>query len=169
MNWFIRLLLKVGILKLIQICHDKMGVRGEMHAELRDEKGNLKDERLIINTITELCDAHVADQMSDSGDAAIGYMSVGTGTGQGSASTGLATSLDQNALTSTTQGTAGDDNDVVFVGDWAAGDGTGAITEAGIFHAANNTSMMAVSSFSVINKGATDTLKITWTLSFGAS
>ncbi len=169
MNWFICLLLKVGILKLIQICHDKMGIRGEMHAELRDENGNLKDERLIMNTITELCDAHVADQMSDSGDAAIGYMSVGTGTGQGSASIGLATSLDQNALTSTTQGTAGDDNDVVFVGDWAAGDGTGAITEAGIFHAANNTSMMAVSSFSVINKGAADTLKITWTLSFGAS
>ncbi len=167
MNWFTRLLLKLGILKTG--FHDKMGIRGRTHIELRDGDGNLKDERFLMNTITELCDAHVADQMSDSGDAAIGYMSVGTGTGQGSASTGLATSLDQNALTSTTQGTAGDDNDVVYVGDWTAGDGTGAITEAGIFHAANNTSMMAVSSFSVINKGTADTLKITWTLTFGAS
>ena len=167
MNWWTRLLLKVGIIK--PSFHDKVGIKGEMHLELFDENGKLKDERFVMNTVTELCDAHVADQMSDSTDAAIGFMAVGTGTGQTSASTGLATSLDRNALTSTTQGAGGADNDVVYVGDWAAGDGTGAITEAGILQADNNTTLMAVSSFSVINKGAADTLKLTWTLSFGAS
>ena len=147
----------------------KMGIKGLFKAQLFGEDGKLKEERVIHNTVTELCDAHVADQMSDSADAAIGYMSVGTGTGQTSASTGLATPLDQTALTSTTRGAAGADNDVVYIGTWAAGDGTGAITEAGILQAANNTTLMFDSSFDVINKGAEDSLVITWTATFGAS
>ena len=148
--------------------HDHMGIRGECRIVLTHPDGTT-DERLITNTVTELMDAHVADQMSDSADAGIGWIAVGTGTGLGSASTGLAISLDRNALTSTTQGTAGDDNDVVYVGDWAAGDGTGAITEAGVFLLDNNTTMMLVASFSVITKGASDTLAITWTAGFGSS
>lgn len=149
--------------------HSEMGIKGVAHLQLFGPDGELKEERIIYNTVTELMDAHVADQMSDSGDAAIGYMAVGTGTGQGSASVGLATQLDINALTSTTQGSAGADNDVVYVGTWAAADGTGAITEAGVFLASNNTSLMLVASFSVINKGAADSLVITWTATFGAS
>ena len=124
---------------------------------------------MIHNTITELLDAHVADQMSDSADAGIGFMAVGTGTGQTSASTGLAIALDINALTSTTQQGAGDDNDVLYVGDWAAADGTGAITEDGIFLLSNNTTLMTYADFAVVNKGAADTLQINWTITYGAS
>ena len=152
-----------------KVFKNRFGIKGVMYLELRGADGMLKETREIDNTVTELMDAHVADQMSDSGDAAIGFMAVGTGTGQGSASTGLAISLDRNALTSTTQGAAGADNDVVYVGDWAAADGTGAITEAGILKTDDNTSLMVVASFDVINKGAADTLAITWTVSFGAS
>ncbi len=149
--------------------HSGLGIKGVCHITLRGPDGEIKEERIIHNTVTEIGDAHVADQMSDSGEAALGYIAVGTGTGQTSASTGLATSLDRNALTSTTQGGGAADNDVVFVGDWAAGDGTGAITEAGIFLADNNTSMNYYASFGVINKAAADTLQITWTVTFGAS
>lgn len=144
-------------------------IKGVMTLTLRDSEGRIKEERAVENTITELMDVQVADQMSDQGQAAIGYMAVGTGTGQGSADTGLAVSLDRNALTSTTQQGGGDDNDVLYVGDWAAGDGTGAITEAGIFQADNNTTMMAVASFAAVNKAAGDTLQINWTVTFGAS
>lgn len=147
----------------------KFGIKGICHVRLFGVDGELKEERIIHNTITELMDVQVADQMSDSGDAAIGYMAVGTGTGQGSSDVGLATSLDSNVLTSTTQGVTADDNDVIYVGDWAAGDGTGAITEAGIFRDTGNTTLMTVASFAVINKGADDTLQITWTVTFGAS
>ena len=152
-----------------KVFKNRFGIKGHVSIRLFGADGLLKESREIDNTITELMDAHVADQMSDSGDAAIGFMAVGTGTGQGSASTGLAVQLDINALTSTTQGAAGADNDVVYVGDWAAADGTGAITEAGIFLASNNTSLMVVASFAVINKGDSDTLQITWTVSFGQS
>lgn len=149
--------------------HSKMGIKGWMHLELRDEFGNLKEVRDNHNTVTELGDAHVADAMSDGGEGALGFMAVGTGSGQTSASTGLAVSLDRNAMTSTTQGAAGDDNDVIFVGDWIAGDGTGAITEAGLLLGDNNTSMNYYADFAAVNKAAGDTLKITWTCTYGAS
>ncbi|MBU0847227.1 hypothetical protein KKH23_08605, partial [Patescibacteria group bacterium] len=96
-----------------------MGVKGLCHIKLLGPDGEVKEERIIHNIVTELGDAHVADQMSDSGEAALGYMAIGTGSGQGAASVGLAVSLDRNALTSTTQGAGAADNDVVYIGDWA--------------------------------------------------
>ena len=152
-----------------QRLYSKQGIKGLCHIRLLSPDGKVKEERLIHNTITELMDAHVADQMSDQGEAAIGYMNVGTGSGQGAADVGLDTELDRNALDSTTQGAGGDDNDVIYVASWAAGDGTGAITEAGIQRVDNNTSMMAYADFAAVNKGAADTLEITWTVTFGAS
>lgn len=149
--------------------HNSMGIKGLCHLELFGPDGELKEERLIHNTITNLMDAHVADQMSDQGEAAIGYMSVGTGSGQGAGDTGMDATLDRNALTSTTQQAGADDNDVEYVGDWAAGDGTGAITEAGIMRADDDASLMTYADFAAVNKAAGDTLKITWTVTFGAS
>ena len=147
-----------------------MGIKGVIHIELFGEDGVLKDERTIGNTITVGGDAHVADQMSDSGDAAIGFMAVGTTSGgKSTASTGLEASNDRNALTSTTQGAGAADNDVIYIGDWAAGEATAALIEAGILLTDDNTSLMAYADFAAINKGAADTLKITWTLTFGAS
>jgi hypothetical protein len=145
------------------------GIKGLFHAQLFDENGNVKEERIVHNTVTELGDAHVADAMSDQAEGALGYMAVGTGTGQGAADVGLATSLDRNALTSTTQGAGAADNDVIFVGTWAAGDGTGAITEAGILLGDNNTSMNYYADFAVVNKAAGDSLVITWTVTYGSS
>jgi len=147
----------------------KMGIQGLCHIRLLGPDGELKEERVIHNTVTELGDAHVADAMSDQGEGALGYMAVGTGSGQGAADVGLATSLDRNALDSTTQGAGGDDNDVIFVCTWAAGDGTGAITEAGILLGDNNTSMNYYADFAVVNKLAADSMVITWTVTYGAS
>ena len=147
----------------------KQGIKGLAHLRLYSSDGKLKEERIIHNTVTELMDVQVADRMSDSGDGTIDFMAVGTGAGQTSASTGLALTLDRNALTSTTQGVAGADNDVVYVGTWAAGDGTGAITEAGLMRDDDDTKLCLYADFAVVNKGAADTLVITWTATFGAS
>ena len=147
----------------------RQGLRGLACIQLFGADGKLKEQRLIENTITELMDAQVADQMSDQTDAAIGYMAVGTGSGQIASDTGLDVTLDRNALTSTTQGAAGADNDVVYVGTWAAADGTGAITEAGIMRLDDDATLMTYADFDVINKGAADSLVITWTVTFGAS
>jgi hypothetical protein len=89
------------------------------------------------------------------------HMAIGTGT---PAATLLGTELDRNALTSKLRSGAV----VTMIADWAAGDGTGAITEAGLFDivTANTVNMWASASFSVVNKASADTLQITWQLTF---
>jgi hypothetical protein len=153
----------------------RFGLKGRVEIKLWGPDGSLKDHRMIKelrrfpNTVTTFGDKMVANRLSGATINAPSHMAIGTGTGGTSSFNSLATELDRNALTSTTQQTGVDDNDVKYVGDWAAGDGTGAITEAGIFNAASGPGMFVYSSFSVINKGASDTLQINWTVTFGAS
>ncbi len=154
---------------------EDFGIKGKLHIVLRDKDGDIKQEEIIDNTITNLLDAHVADQMSDSGDSAIGFIALGTSTGQGAASTDLATysaaTLIALSGTGQVQGSGGDDNDVVYSGFWAAGVGTATITEAGIFlgSATSRSDMMTYNDSLNVAKGASDTLKIDWTVTFGAS
>jgi len=152
---------------------ENFGIKGKVEYELRDVDGNLKDSGTIPNTITALMDAHVADQMSDSGDSAIGFMALGSGVGQTSASTDLSNYLAASmiALSGTAQGTAGADNDVVYSAYWAAGTVTDTISEAGLFltSGTSRSTLMTYNSGLSVTKGANDTLKIDWTVTFGAS
>lgn len=125
---------------------------------LRDKDGNIKCQREGYNTVTTAGKAGIADQVLAS--PTLGkptHMAIGTGTG---GTTTLTTEIDRNALTSKTRSGAV----VTMQGDWAAGDGTGAITEAGTFDASSSGNMWMYTSFSVVNKGASDTLQIVWTL-----
>jgi len=89
------------------------------------------------------------------------HMAVGTGTTAAAAGqTALVTETDRNALTSTTV----TNNAVAYVATWAAGDATAALTEAGIFDASSSGDMLARTVFSVVNKGASDSMTITWTV-----
>lgn len=149
----------------------KFNIVGHGRAILRDEDGKIQELREFDNVFTDAGDAHVADRMSSvPGESVMSNMSIGTVTTTLTAGdTKLGGELDRNTLTSFTQGAGADDNKVVYIGDWAAGDGTGALTEAGIFNSAtaNAGSMLCAQTFSVINKGASDTLQITWTVTFG--
>ena len=102
----------------------------------------------------------VADRMNNA-NTVMTHMAVGTGTTAAAAGdTALGTQLDRNALTSTTV----TNNTIEYACTWAAGDGTGAITEAGIFDASTGGDMLARTVFSVVNKGAADSMTITWTI-----
>jgi len=127
-------------------------------AILRDSKGRIKQIERSHNTVEAAGKNAIADQILAA--PSLGkptYMAIGTGTG---GTTTLTTELSRNALTSKTRST----NVVTMQGDWAAGSGTGAITEAGIFDASSAGNMWTYTSFSVINKAAGDTLSIVWTL-----
>lgn len=127
---------------------------------LRGPDGKIKERRFIHNTMKNAGIYGIMDQVLASPTLAkVGWMAVGTGT---PAATLLGTEVDRNALTSKTRS----NGVVTMVGDWAAGDATAAITEAGLFDVvtANTVNMWASASFSVINKGASDTLSITWTI-----
>lgn len=140
--------------------------RVNVHAVLRGADGEIKEERHAHNLVTDAGCAHIADQLASShGESEMSHMAVGTdNTAAAAGNTTLGTELDRNALDSRTQGAAADDHKVVYVASWAAGDGTGAIVEAGLFNAATAGTLLARVVFSVINKGASDTLEITWTL-----
>ena len=143
-----------------------IGVLVNGHAVLRGPDGTIKAERRAHNLVTDVGCAHIADQLASSQDeAAMSHMAIGTGSAAPAAEdTTLATELDRNALDSFAQGAGGDDHKVAYVASWAAGDGTGALVEAGILNAASAGTLLARVVFSVINKGAADTLEITWTL-----
>ena len=76
--------------------------------------------------------------------------------------TTLVTEIDRNALT--TAGGVVTDNTITYECTWAAADGTDAITEAGIFNASTGGDMFARTKFAVVNKGAADSMTITWTI-----
>ena len=140
------------------IPNSREGQLWHFKAVLKDAAGNIKETREGYNTVTTPGKNGIADQVLAS--PSLGkptHMAIGTGTPSGTA---LGTELDRNALTSKTRSNAV----VTMVGDWAAGDGTGAITEAGVFDASSTGNMWLSASFSVINKAAGDTLQISWTL-----
>jgi hypothetical protein len=128
---------------------------------LRGPDGQIKQQvrchNLIVttgrNAIIERLDSSPATSQPT-------HMAIGTGTNAAAAGdTALQTELDRNALTSNTSS----GGVLTMVGDWAAGDGTGAITEAGILNAASTGTLYSRAVFSVVNKAAGDTLQITWT------
>lgn len=115
----------------------------------------------IDNLVVTAGKNFVASRMKDTTDTAMSHMGVGTGsTAAAAGDTALGSELDRNALTSTTV----TNNEVAYVCTFAAGDATGAITEAGLFNAASAGTMLCRTVFSVVNKGASDAMTITWTV-----
>jgi hypothetical protein len=140
-----------------QVKANAKGDYWHMKAVLRKADGT-KEITEVYNTVTTAGKNMIADRLLASPTLGVPtHMAIGTGTG---GTTSLTTELDRNAFTTKTRSNAV----VTMVGDWAAGDGTGALTEAGVFDAASTGNMHLYTSFSVINKGAADALTITWTL-----
>ena len=137
-------------------------IRGECLVEVFGPDGELKDSRHVKNLIVTTGRDAIMDLILASPTLGKpGWMAVGTGsTAPVAGNTALGTELDRNALTSKTRS----GGVVTMVGDWAAGDATNAaIAEAGIFDAASTGNLHSRATFTAINKGASDTLKITWT------
>lgn len=139
---------------------------GRLSVVLKDSGGQVKDSRDINNLVVTSGLGYIASRMKDTTEGAMSYMAIGTGTTAAAAGdTTLGTELDRNALTSTTV----TGNQIEYVTSWAAGDGTGAVTEAGIFNDVTAGTMLARTVFDVVNKAANDTLSITWTITLSAS
>lgn len=139
---------------------DGMKLIGVIEFHLWGPDGELKDYRRIENTVTTAGKNAAADQLLAS--PSLGkptHIAIGTGTPSGTA---LGSELDRNALATKTRSGAV----VTMTATWAPGDGTGAITEEGVFDAASAGNMHLSQSFSVINKAAGDTLDVTHTWTF---
>jgi len=138
---------------------DGIKFSGVVTLTLRGPDGQVKETR-TANTVTTAGIYGIMDQLLAAPSLAKpGWIAIGTGS---PAATLLGAEIDRNALTSKTRSNAV----VTFVADFAAGDGTGAITEAGLFDVvtANTVNMWLSASFAVINKGALDSLSASWAL-----
>lgn len=142
---------------------DAIKAKGTLTLVLKDAQGNIKtqeEHNLVVNTGL----AYIADRMKNN-STVMSHMAVGSGTtAAAAADAALGTQLGSRvALDSTTIVTTTAANDSVqYVATFGAGTGTGAVTEAGIFNAASSGSMLSRTVFPVVNKGAADTLTITW-------
>lgn len=136
---------------------ESVGLKGNLTLTLQKSNGDIqqvrKDNIIVNGGFDFICDALAA---SSNRPAVMGYIGLGTGTAAPAATNvALGTQLLRKAATyAHTVGTKVFTLSAAF----AAGEATGAITEAGVFNAASNGTMLDRVTFSVINKGADDTL-----------
>jgi hypothetical protein len=142
---------------------EKIKATGQVSFVLTDENGNIKQQD-SKNLVVDPGLAFIASRMIGTTAAVMSHMAIGTGTtAAADAQTALVTESARVALTSSTVVTTTVANDSVqYVATFGPGVGTAAITEAGIFNAASAGTMLARTVFAVINKGALDTLTLTW-------
>ena len=104
---------------------------------------------------------YVASRMKDATATAMSHMAIGSGsTAAAAGDSALGSELGRVALTSTAVSGAV----VAYIATFAAGTGTGAVTEAGILNASSSGDLLCRTVFSVVNKGASDSMTITWTV-----
>jgi hypothetical protein len=143
--------------------NDSLKANGVLQLTLLDAAGNVKEQHehnLVVNTGL----AYIASRIKDSTATAMTHMAIGSGsTSAAAVDSALGSQLARVTLDSTSLVTTTATNDSVqYVATFAAGTGTGAVTEAGIFNAGTSGTMLCRTVFAVINKGALDTLVITW-------
>ena len=143
--------------------NDSIKMKGKLNIVLTGSDGEVKEQREVDNLVVTVGKNFIASRMKDATATAMTHMEVGTSTQAadvGDTALIAAVASSRVTLTSTTVTT----NSVAYVASFPAGTGTGALTEAGIFNASSSGTLLCRTVFSVINKGAADTLGITWTV-----
>lgn len=124
-----------------------------------NKDGVLVQEESAHNLVVTAGKNWIAGRIDDTPPTGMSHMAVGTGTTSPAVGdTTLETELDRNALDSVVNSS----NTTTYTCTWAAGDGTGALTEAGILNAAGGGTLLARVTFAVVNKAADDTIVIVW-------
>ena len=142
--------------------NDKLIPSGELVIVLRDQYGNIKEQKTVPNLIVTTGKNAIASRLAGTTTAVMSHLAVGSSsTAADVANTALGTQLGTRAALTVSGGSVSG-NQVTFTATFNAGNGTGAIVEAGIFNAATAGTMLARTTFSVVNKDALDTLTISW-------
>ena len=137
---------------------ENLKVTGAVAIKVFDKNGALKQEQNIKNLVVTSGKEFIAAAMVGT-PTQMSHMAVGAGTSAAAAGdTNLGSELGRVALTSDTSSGAV----VTYVGDFPAGTGTGAVTEAGLFNDPTGGVMLCRTVFAVVNKGADDAMSITW-------
>jgi hypothetical protein len=143
-----------------------LAVRGIVKIQRWDGSGRLTLERTVENIVTNAGRAHIVDRLQAAGVAVADYIAIGTNsTAAAAANTAL------GAEAARAQGTLSQPDAYTdrCVYTFAAGTGTGTITEAGRLNAASVGTLMGRTVFTGIVKTASDSLQITYDFTYAAS
>ena len=134
--------------------------KGELQIKLFGPDGKLKDEKTVPNLVVTVGKTFIAARMVGT-PTAMSHMAIGSGTVDPAVGdTTLGSELGRVTLTSSASAGAV----VTYVASFGAGTGTGAVTEAGILNAASAGTLLCRTEFAVVNKGANDSMSVTWTI-----
>lgn len=142
---------------------ESLKATGELRVVLTGPDGQIKEEALLKNLVVNTGLNFVVNRMKDANAPVMSHMSLGTGTTAAALSDstlGAEISGSRVGLTSTTVAA----NQITYIASFAAGVGTGAVTEAGIFNADVSGTMLCRTVFPVVNKQAGDSMTVTWTV-----
>jgi hypothetical protein len=143
-----------------------LNAKGRLTIEQFDKEGNLIHAEDTTNVVVSDGLDYITERMKDNTTTVMSHMAVGSdNTAAAAGDSTLGTELGRVALTSTTVSS----NTITYVGDFPAGTGTGAVVEAGVLNNSTGGDLLCRTVFSVVNKAAADTLKITWTLTVSDS
>jgi len=147
--------------------NEDLKLRGDVAIVLKDKDGNIKESREIHNLVVSSGLEFICSRMAGTSAGVMSHMALGSGTTAASAGqTDLVSILgSREALDSTSASS----NTITYVSSFEAGEGTGAVTEAGIFNAASSGTMLCRTVFPAVNKQADDTMSVTWTITLTAS
>ena len=147
--------------------NDKLKLRGDVALVLKDKDGNIKDSREIHNLVVSTGLTFICSRMAGTSAGVMSHMALGSGTTAAAAGqTDLVSILgSREALDSTSASS----NTITYVSSFEAGEGTGAVTEAGVFNASSSGTMLCRTVFPAVNKQADDTMSVTWTITLSAS
>jgi len=141
--------------------NDDFNLKGKVEVRLNDEVVRNIDN-LVVTDGKEFVASSMIKTTSNS-PAAMTHMGIGSGsTAAAAGNSALESQLGRVALTGGTGTVSG--AVVTYVATFPAGTGTGAVTEAGILNASSSGDLLCRTVFSVVNKGASDSMTITWTV-----
>jgi hypothetical protein len=134
--------------------------KGELSIKLFGPDGKLKGEQNVPNLVVTTGKTFIAARMVGT-PTAMSHMAIGSGTTDPAVGdTALQTELGRVSLTSSASAGAV----VTYIASFGAGTGTGAVTEAGILNASSGGTLLCRTEFATVNKGADDSMSITWTI-----
>jgi hypothetical protein len=150
---------------------EQLKATGKVRIVKTNEFGIVTQDFEVPNVITTAGKSYIAAKMQGTNTgigATMSHMAIGAGGAVAADAAQTVLSLTSSgvvALTGVTRNSVTQtvtDNAITYTATFTGTQGTGAVTEAGIFNDATAGTMLCRTVFSAVNKGSGDTISITW-------
>lgn len=153
----------------LKLDNESIKLTGSVHVQLIGPDGKIKQEHTDHNLVVTVGKNYLAAWLAAASQAGefMTFVGLGTGTtGPASGDTTLETEFVGGGY-SRSDGTLSSVANVwTNTATFSPGNGTGAVTEAGLFSLASVGTMLARQVFAVYNKSAGDTMVVVWSVTF---